>query len=836
MSIVIETRLRRAASRQTRLRLLQHTATLASAVTLLLLLLAVGIVRGWWLSRPAATLFCALLALTTVLVWVGLALSVALGQPARDRLAAMIERVHPTLLDRLNTLVFLERLRKDDPRRAFSRRVERQTQDVMLATPVPPPYPARRALVHLGVFAGLLAVTWWMYDRYDPWSRLRDEEPVEAMEKINAPPPDLSLPAANTAEQNRKWGEVRISDPGKDLRVTKVESVPLQIEAAADETLTNVSWSSTVNGDAEQTHALPAPAEPRFAAYQPIVYVDEFKLADWDVMTYYAKAATESDAKYASEVYFLEVRPFREDILKMPGGEGGGAYKCLSELSALIARQQHIIRETHHYTQQPPSTEDRDKLADAETDLADSSRHLYAKIAAELENQPIGNVLDHLAAAEKWLDGAAGRLRADALPEAQSRERTALTELIATRKQFQKFIAEHPDAFGDENSGEEKSPVADATGKLKQMEEFRNESKAAQDFVKQLREQQEHLGQAAASSKKTDQPKLAQQQEELARSLQDFSAKHEAAFRDATNELAAAQKAMRDAADALEKKTPNAKVNPALAAGKLQALEDALKDQSAGQQLADAYKLKQMLDAQQDELKKLAGDANALTPEQKQQLADAAKKTTDELKRSAEQAPTRQLFDNPLRRALSDEAKRVLDEKLSALARAHDEQSTKEMAGQAGAALDDIGKAFDESAPRGLRAARQNDALKEENPLERAMQQLQSLLGMDGGQGRPDEQKLRDEALANLQQGLSDKAEGQKLILMAQDVLRDDAKPIDTIALKKLMDEIKNFSVEIADAGQEKPEHAEMTHIDPSKLPPAYRGRIERYFKKLSEQ
>jgi len=27
-------------------------------------------------------------------------------------------------------------------------------------------------------------------------------------------------------------------------------------------------------------------------------------------------------------VYFLEVRPFREDILKMPGGEGGKAYQC----------------------------------------------------------------------------------------------------------------------------------------------------------------------------------------------------------------------------------------------------------------------------------------------------------------------------------------------------------------------------------------------------------------------------------------------------------------------------------------------------------------------------
>ena len=71
-------------------------------------------------------------------------------------------------------------------------------------------------------------------------------------------------------------------------------------------------------------------------------------------MTYYAKANTEKENSFASDVYFLEVRPFREDILKMPGGESGEAYQCLSELSALISRQQHVIRQTHQHLQNPP--------------------------------------------------------------------------------------------------------------------------------------------------------------------------------------------------------------------------------------------------------------------------------------------------------------------------------------------------------------------------------------------------------------------------------------------------------------------------------------------------
>ena len=101
------------------------------------------------------------------------------------------------------------------------------------------------------------------------------------------------------------------------------------------------------------------------------------KLSDWDVLTYYAKAKTDKQNTYASEVYFLEVRPFREDILKMPGGEDGKAYQCLNELSALIYRQQHVIRQTHQHSQQPPADEklqaqDRKKLADAENDLSES--------------------------------------------------------------------------------------------------------------------------------------------------------------------------------------------------------------------------------------------------------------------------------------------------------------------------------------------------------------------------------------------------------------------------------------------------------------------------------
>src|ERR1043166_2680120 len=293
-------------------------------------------------------------------------------------------------------------------------------------------------------FIVIVAATVLVYRSYSPWSvSLAAQKAIPLEAALPEKPLDLTLPATNNIEQNQSWGEVRITDPGSDLKVTKVDVVPLEIEAAANQSLQKIGWFSTVNGAEETPHELPAPKEPRYAVYQPTLYLDELRLSDWDVMTYYAKANAEKENSYASEVYFLEVRPFREDILKMPGGGGGSAYQCLNEMSQLISQQQHVIRQTHQHLQKPQEqenlqTQDRKKLSDAESDLSESTQHLYAKMAATMENKPIGEALDNLAKAEKSLDHASKLLQDNSTTEAQNRERSAMSELVAARRVFQK--------------------------------------------------------------------------------------------------------------------------------------------------------------------------------------------------------------------------------------------------------------------------------------------------------------------------------------------------------------------------------------------------------------
>ena len=59
---------------------------------------------------------------------------------------------------------------------------------------------------------------------------------------------------------------------------------------------------------------------------------------------------------------------------------------------------------------------------------------------------------------------------------------------------------------------------------------------------------------------------------------------------------------------------------------------------------------------------------------------------------------------------------------------------------------------------------------------------------------------------------------------------------VDVDDLKKLMDQLQHFSVETSDRLAKKEDKPDITNIDPTRLPPAYRGRIQKYFQKLSEK
>ena len=852
---VVETSLNRAEFRWKWLKFLQHSFLLGGILCALVLLFAGGIILGWVTSKVLATTFFALLGMGGFIAWAVIIISVVAGTPDRTWLAAARERVNPRLLDRLNTLLFLERRPRDSRVHSFALRIARQTQGVMAAKVVQSPFPSIRARESMLGFIVALTVTVLVFQFYSPWSRLLAAEKAKATPPVQAEKPlELTLPTTNNAEQSQTWGEVRITDPGGDLRVTKVDVVPLQIEAAANQALKRVGWFSTINGADETPHELPPPSEPRYAVYQPTVYLDELRLADWDVMTYYAKANTEKENSFASDVYFLEVRPFREDILKMPGGEGGEAYQCLSELSTLIRRQQHVIRQTHQHLQKPPEQEnlqaqDRKKLSEAEADLGDSAQHLYAKMAGRMENKPIGDALDNLAKAEKSLNRASKLLGDNVMNEAQNRERLALAELIAARKMFQKAVSDNPDAFADGAGGsnnDDAATTADASKKLNAMAEFRNEAKAAQQFVDKSLEQQRSLEQLTRTAPRTGHPRLGDQEKQLEQSLADFEQLHPRSFSGTQAEAQDTQDAMAKAADALQKKRTDARAATQRATQQLEKLSTAMKSETAEKQLADAYRLKQMLDKQIQTFGKCAnpGASGQVSDVEVDRTASEARETLNQLKKVAEQEPTRDAFGPPLRASLSGTNKTELDTRLARVQLAQDDPTRQQRAGEARDALSKVSKAFEESEPKALQMAQKTDSLKpgEQESFNLGMSELESLLKQleDNRQvTRENQGKQGQEALGNLQNGMrglyGNNDRGTQLLMKLAQMLKTE-KALEAEDLRNLISELQHFSFETSDQMSRREDKPEVTNIDPTRLPPAYRGRIQKYFQRLSEK
>ena len=847
--LVVETSLNRAEFRWKWVRFLRQSAILATLLSLGVLFLGGAVLCGWVLRTGVAVASLVLLGAVGFIAWTVIAISVMASSPNRSWLAAAVERVDRRLLDRLNTLLFLEKRRGQLQAESFALRIAKQTSKVFAEKSSPSPFDGTRALVHVLVFLLSLILTVLLYEVYQPWALLGPGSNRQIERSVaSTKPADLSLPPTNNIEQNQVWGEVRITEPGSDLKVTKVDVVPLQIEAATTQPLTNVSWFSSINGSPEAFHSLPSPTEPRYALYQPTLYLDELQLSDWDVVTYYAKALTEKANSYGSEVYFLEVRPFREDIAKLPGGEGGQAYQTLNEISGLINRQQHIIRQTHQHVQRPPEqetmkTQDRNKLAEAESDLGASAQHLYAKMATEMENKPIGLALDNLAKAEKSLGNASKGLHDNVMDKAQVDERQALSDLVAMRKMFQKAISDNPDAFQENKEQEESPPVADSFKKLSELAEFRNESKAAQDFVHQTLEKQKNL-EAQSKSGGGDNSRLGDEEQKLQKSMENFQAQHPQAFKGAEAESRQANQAMGTAADSLQSNKEEARADLQKATRALENFSGSLQMHSAAQQLADAYKLKQLLDQQVRNLEQGSKPDSKLSADDLQQTAKDAAQTVDGLAQTAEQEPTRDSFGQPLRDALSGQNKVDLETKLKQLQMAEDASSRQQRAGEAGRALANVSKAFEQSQPKSLQAARQNDSLKpnEQDSFRQGMAELNSLIRRledNRDVSREDRSKQGQQALLNLQsamrnrQGNNDR--GNQILLQLQDVLKAET-PIQVEFLKRLMDQLQQFSVETADqlAKQDDPEA--VSNIDPSRLPPAYRGRIQKYFEKLSEK
>ncbi|MEO6054755.1 MAG: hypothetical protein ABIP97_12145, partial [Chthoniobacterales bacterium] len=601
--------------------------------------MASGRISQTWIAVAIFLFFGAVSALAFLIILV-----VALVKTKPDSwLAGEMEQSVPALMDRVHTLIYLQQQKHDHNTNAYFFGIGEQAGKE-LQKPVKIRSTSLLSTISLSILA--LAVcfgTYEFYKYYHPWDNLHPAQKV-----VETTGDKMDLPDTGASEVRKSWGEIRITEPGADLKLTKVDVLSLTVEAASSQRINKAGWNTAINGGKPVVQPLPAPEEPNFAVYHPSLFLDELGLKDWDVLSYYANASSENNAYYASEIYFVEVRPFREDIVKLEGKGKGKSGECLHKLTAMIHKQQDILRQTHRQSQKPAITEtqqkeDQHKLSFAQDDLRKSAGHLYAEIAEAMEKEDIGNILDQLSLAEESMAKAGTRLDLPDNPAAETEEQSALQYLVASRKDLVKKISEGGSSGGG-SEPQENTPVAGMKpgleDQLSDIAAYRDEQKAAAAAVQQTSIAQKKIANEVAASKDAAAvAKLALAQKELNRKLKDFMEKTPAPFSNLGKTPEAAKQSMTLAEASMAKGKSEASRATDKALQSLNALEKDLSGQLSRRALTDVYRLKSLMDSQAQQLNQMAEQPQPAPQQDVAGAAAQAKMTKDALTESLEKTP-----------------------------------------------------------------------------------------------------------------------------------------------------------------------------------------------------
>ncbi len=142
---------------------------------------------------------------------------------------------------------------------------------------------------------------------------------------------------------------VSFSKPGRDIKVTNIEEVFVEVEAEDDYGVRRIELMYSVNGGEEsrlQLYSSRSPQKNISAGHT--FYLEELELQPGDFISYYARASDDNRVSgrqaTTTDIYFMEVRPFDREFRQadQSGGGGGGA----GFDSSLSQRQRDIIAAT----------------------------------------------------------------------------------------------------------------------------------------------------------------------------------------------------------------------------------------------------------------------------------------------------------------------------------------------------------------------------------------------------------------------------------------------------------------------------------------------------------
>ncbi len=141
--------------------------------------------------------------------------------------------------------------------------------------------------------------------------------------------------------------EVRVVKPASDRRVTPLEEVDIEAEAADDFGVASLEFVYSVRGAKETVVPIRIPANQTTVTASHTLYLEDLDVRPGDFVSYYLRARDLARGKRSSEarsdIFFLEIKNFEEEftLAQSQAAMGGGASN--PQLEELVAAQKEII-------------------------------------------------------------------------------------------------------------------------------------------------------------------------------------------------------------------------------------------------------------------------------------------------------------------------------------------------------------------------------------------------------------------------------------------------------------------------------------------------------------
>ena len=203
-----------------------------------------------------------------------------------------------------------------------------------------------------------------------------------------------NVPDLQVTVRNDEPPKITLTSPEGDYVTTDVASVPITFEFSDDFGLVSAHIVLEIPRDQAKQLAIPITKAEKTHTFTHTVELEQYDLRVGDSILFYAQASDIDTGSAlpsrssSSDVYFIEIRPYRQNWHPQPGGgQGSGAGATPEELLTILEYTRAILKKTWTIADKAAlSDEDRGRLKAINDDV----RYCAAQLAAMRDDPEYG--------------------------------------------------------------------------------------------------------------------------------------------------------------------------------------------------------------------------------------------------------------------------------------------------------------------------------------------------------------------------------------------------------------------------------------------------------------